>query len=152
MPIPSAGELAAAIDRGNVELARNLDETRKGLVIANAVAATAMGVDAVLPFNNRLYDVPPVPWPDGIVLQKIRNESERLKGRMGEPEVPDRVYALLERSVDVMGGLIRPRGRFRRFAWRLGLRRNPFRNCSEKEVGELLDFFWVCRMKSNVLN
>jgi hypothetical protein len=112
----------------------------------------------VLPWADREYLVPPVPWTQAAELYRVQLRLARLQQewvkRMGGPDPDptavdlaeeedtlDRQAELIERAIELVGGLIRPRGPLRRLVWRLGWRPNPFRTATVEEVRQLLDFF-----------
>lgn len=101
----------------------------------NAEAATGIDRPVVFAFQGKPYVLRPIPWEDGVALHELQMRFLRPEGAADYRDA-------CREAVALMGRLARCRG------WRGWLRRvlpNPFRHASEKEVGEVLDFFWLCR-------
>lgn len=101
-------------------------------------------------FRARAYDVLPVGYVDGLVLDQLAGRLRKSRDLASQPDQLAELRAVMDEAVVVFARLVRPRGRLRRIAWRVGLRANPFLAASEADVGALLGFFWLCRMKSSV--
>jgi len=109
------------------------------------------GADKVeVPFHGRMYELTPVSFEDGMRLSDVRATIEELEDAEPTRENARRYLDACRLVVRLAPRYMLPRGRLRRALWRLRLRRNPFRQASEREVGELLGFFLGCRMMSRV--
>lgn len=109
------------------------------------------GADVLeMTYKGTLYELGHVSFEDGLELTRAREALEQLEEAVTEANV--RAYALAaQRVVDMAPKYLFPvHGRFRRLRWRLRLRRNPFRDATDAEVGLLLGFFLRCRMRSRV--
>ncbi|HYC31120.1 MAG TPA: hypothetical protein VEB59_02470 [Gemmatimonadales bacterium] len=114
----------------------------------NLALALSLGEAEVLQFRNRVFRVPPVPYPSGLRLQAILRRLERLKGLPEDEAMLTELLGLLHEAVQLFHSLVRPATLWDRLFWRL--RANPFLHATETEVGELLGFFSVCRTSSSV--
>ena len=102
-----------------------------------------------VPALGRMCEILPVSVPDAIRVQGIMDRIEELRGVEQEPgrraEAREQYADLLTDAVDLIPGLVRPMGRWRRTWWlrrRLG---NPFRRATEVEVIDLLLAFCMRR-------
>lgn len=104
-------------------------------------------------FGSRQYRIPPVPYLAGErVLElhiKILADAKQV-ALTGDAKAMRAFYVKHGRMAKLLWKHIQPLGKVQRFFWRLGLARNPFRQASEKELTEVVDFFLQGRMKSSV--
>jgi hypothetical protein len=83
------------------------------------------------------------------VKEKARNAQRESGGQVElNPADLREMLDVLEDTIALFRDLVVPRGWFERLLW--PLLKNPFENATEQEIGELLGFFFVCRMKSGV--
>jgi hypothetical protein len=100
-------------------------------------------------FRGVAYEIVPVSFEDGIRLSEVRaalaeaEDEERLT-----PEVARDARNALRFVASLAPKYLRPLRLPARLLWALRLRRNPYRRATEVEVGQLLGFFWGCRMTS----
>lgn len=88
-----------------------------------------------------MFSVPPVPYRAGVRLTELRSAIEASEDDFETARLFDEAAALFKT-------LVVPESRIRRWLWRWWP--NPFRYCSDTEVGHLLGFFSACRTKSRV--
>ncbi len=105
-----------------------------------------------LAYRGTLFELGHVSFEDGIVCVQAKAVLERTDE---SEEITSESVALYRAAcraiVELAPRYLRPvHGRLRRLRWRLRLRRNPFRNATDAEVGQLLGFFLACRMRSRV--
>lgn len=131
-------------------------------VPANLDIIRALSGNEQLYFRGRRFKVRPVGFTEGARLSVLEaryaNESlkekeqrgKRLAGEIVPVTVEDikEKLDILEDTIALFRDLVRPIGLIERLLWRW--LKNPFENATEKELGELLGFFFVCRMKSGV--
>lgn len=100
-------------------------------------------------FRGVAYELLPVSFDDGLRLVEARaaidvaSHDDRLT-----PEVARDARRALRFVVTLAPRYIRPIRWYRRLAWALRLRRNPYRRATEAEVGQLLGFFLGARTMS----
>lgn len=109
--------------------------------LKNARAVDGLTLPDHLEFMGRLYAVPPVPYRAGVRLTELRSAIEASEDDFETARLFDEAAALFKT-------LVVPESRIRRWLWRWWP--NPFRYCSDTEVGHLLGFFSACRTKSRV--
>ncbi|HSB55146.1 MAG TPA: hypothetical protein VLD58_12350 [Gemmatimonadales bacterium] len=106
-------------------------------------------------YRGRSYDVPPVPYREGLVLMALGDELRRLAPDpdvMPSGDVLEQVLVLLSNLLDTMGRCVRPPW-WRRLAARLRLPLAPWRpfdDAEGNEVAALLAFFANRRTRSGV--
>ena len=105
----------------------------------------------VVPFDGRGYVLGYVSFEDGIRLVQAQASVDGLGDTDPTPEAVEAYLAAMRVIVDMAPRYLQPIERVRRFFWRLGLVRNPFRRATDAEVGQLLGFFLACRMRSRGL-
>lgn len=155
----TAEELALTQQELRGELRPPVSEAR------NVAVAAETNADTMLVFRRVTYVVPPLPYNLGVQLQEIEVEIRRLaewaeQMPMDKWTPVDREQYMLhlvvcyERAIDLFWKVAYPLMPWRRLFYRKTLFRrpakNPFLQCSHKEIGELLGFFFECRMKSRV--
>lgn len=102
-----------------------------------------------LHFGSRTFRIPPVPFPAGVRLQHVQQRLGKIKGSdEADADVMRDLLGVLEEAVDVFWSLIEPVSLWDRLVWRW--RANPFLECTENEIGELLGLFCACRMRSRI--
>lgn len=119
----------------------------------NVEQVLAIGAVRYITFHDRTFRIPPVPFRLGQRVLQVyvqSNEHARAVALSGKKEYTDKFYQDLELLAKLMWQHIRPVGKIRRFFWRIGLMRNPFRKASEGEMRAICDFFLQDRMKSSV--
>ncbi len=104
----------------------------------------------ILPYRGRGYVVGHVSFEDGIRLTLARSAVEALDEAAPTPENTEAYLLAMRLIVRLAPRYLVPIETVRRFFWRLGLRRNPFKDATEREVGQLLGFFLVSRTRSRV--
>lgn len=94
-----------------------------------------------IPFRARMWTAH-VDWQDGARLVDIHQRAEKGVGGV----------ELFRELSAIAGRVLRryPESRWQRFLRVSGLRRNPVRGATERELGELLGFFLMCRTNSSV--
>jgi len=132
---------------GNGKMAATVK--KPGPQVKNTQYVLDLGNLKYFTFRGRAYGVPPVPYKEGLELATLQSQVETFVGQMSQETIPD--YLKLLRTIHarlwdlcVVTGPIQRKLR----AW--GLLRNPFRKCTEAELGELLGFFLTRRMTSGV--
>lgn len=125
----------------------------------NVAIAASPDADSYFRFRGVLYKAPPLSYEVGIQLQEIHMQIENLskleKSLVDLDALPHeekiRHLQLLqhcyERAAEFFQRACFPVSFWRR---RKHKRKNPFTTCTSQEVGELLGFFSMCRMKSRV--
>lgn len=111
-------------------------------------AARSVHEGRALQYNGRLYAVPPVPFAAGLELQGLVVELNALQSEDWTEGVAVRLMEFCQSATRLFRRLVRPVGWYQRLVWRA--RRNPFRDASEGEIGQLLGFFFSCRTTSTV--
>ena len=114
-------------------------------------ALQLVGADRIhIPYRGIEYELRYVSFEDGMRLAEARAAID-----FGEDAemTPERVAAYLKAMrliVSMAPRYLLPVTFVRRLLWRLRLRRNPFRNATDTEVGHILGFFLACRTRSRV--
>jgi len=111
----------------------------------NLDAVLDLGNTCYFLFRGRAYGVPPLPWRAGELLLDAKLEAMSI-GRLVDREELPRYYASLRQLSRILWRHTRCVGRVRRLAHRLGIMRNPYRNASDQQLVELVDFFLGRRM------
>lgn len=120
-------------------LSETMPSARAPRVVNTRFALNPDGDDTLL-WNDREYQVPPIPWEAGAELLEIQSGLAQLAQK---PDAPMREYRILmRRAVGLLPRLIR-----RPLRW---IRPNPFRRASGQQIGELIGFFYACQMKPPV--
>lgn len=109
-------------------------------MVSNAEELGAIDEPRYLRWRGRRYRVDPIPVKPGARLLEIQMSILRA-GAGIEPRKGKLIDAYLD-AIELMGELIKPTGWRRAFSWILP---NPFLKASEKEIGQVLDFLWICR-------
>lgn len=119
----------------------------------NVEAVLSLGDVRYITYRNRTYQIPPVPFKLGQrVLDTHTKVLEHAKNvvRTGKKEPMDAFYQQMTLLTQLLWLHVRPIGKIKRFFWRFGLLRNPFRSASEAEIKAIADFFLQGRMMSSV--
>jgi hypothetical protein len=115
----------------------------------NVEYALALKGVAELRFRNRVFHVPPIPYPAGVRLVAIRRRLEaNAKEDDASAATTRALLRILEDAADLAFELIRPVTLLDRLTWRF--RANPFLDSSEEEIGQLIGLFWACRTSATV--
>lgn len=133
------------IDRAQREFrARlNLDE-RKRPEVKNRAALVYLTDPLRVPFQGRLYELPPVGFRDGDRIMALREV-------LGDPDAePKARREANEAAIRLIRRLVTPDRGLYRIRWKLRLVRNPFRRATDVEIGEMLGFLAACRMRSSI--
>lgn len=111
-----------------------------------------LGDTVYLTFRGHAYGVPPVPWHVGQRLIALRYDAVAAMGEKGilTPSAVPGYFRAVQQIADVCWRHCRPVARWQRWAKRLGLAKNPFRDGTEADVVALADFFAVRRMSATV--
>ena len=111
----------------------------------------AFAESAPIQYRGRYYDVAPVSFEDGLRLVEARAAVLALEEAVGPTAESSAAYlSSMRLIVNVAPRYLVPVARVRRLFWRLRIRRNPFRNATDSEVGQLLGFFLTSRTMSRV--
>ncbi len=103
-----------------------------------------------VPYRGRGYELGHVSFEDGLRLVAAQASIEALEKEEPTPE-NQASYLLAMRAIVAMAPrYLVPMTPVRRFFWRLGIRRNPFRTATDAEVGQFLGFFLASRTRSRV--
>jgi hypothetical protein len=119
----------------------------------NVKPVLSLGDVRYISFGRRTYAIPPVPFKLG---QRVLNTQvtvlahAKQVAKTGDKEPTLAYYRELSRLAGLLWLHVRPVGMIRRWCWRLGLMRNPFRLASEAEMRAITDFFLKGRMTSSV--
>lgn len=126
----------------------------------NVAVAADTGSAVYFTFRNALYKAEPLSYRLGIQIQEINIEVQRLNTFEATTPVTSMtddqrivhmrsLLAAYESAEDLFWKASLPVNWFSRRGYR---KNNPFKKAglSSGEVGELLGFFWECRMKSRV--
>lgn len=118
----------------------------------NVEAVLALGSTRYFTFHNRVYAIPPVPFQLGQRVLTLYMETTELAQSAAQGNKHDALlyFARLKMLVKVMWPHIRMVPRWKRIMKFFGLYRNPFRNASDLEVLDVVNFFLQGRMKSSV--
>lgn len=120
---------------------------RKAPRVRNLNAIHALVETRSLVIGRRFYRVPPIGYRAGATLDALRFELERLSDDdVPEAERSALLTAGLDRAVEIIKPLLIPTSGADRWLWRLfRVRRNPLRDATEREIGQVLAFLAVCR-------
>lgn len=149
-------------DQAQVDLRRELRAPTTE--VRNVAIAAETHADSYFSYRGVMYKAPPLSYKLGVQLQEIQlaigklvQEEEALTARIAaapsEKDDEDRIQMLTgllacyERAVGLFWQACFPLAWWKR---RRHTRTNPFTECTSKEIGELLGFFFMCRMKSRV--
>ena len=111
--------------------------------VFNTDAVVGLDGVRVLEYRGRRYVVPPVPFLEGMRLQRIIRDFDRM---YNDPDADDATGLALMRDAVALFAILVRRPWYARFL------PNPFRRASDAEVGQLLHFFFMCRMSTGVRN
>lgn len=126
--------------------------------VRNVAIAAETTADSYFDFRGVTYKVPAISYAIGVQLQEIHLEIERLSELEQQHgtttltkeqaiEQMEKLMICYERAARFFHAAAFPLSFWRRWSYK---RHNPFVTCTAKEVGELLAFFSMCRMKSRV--
>lgn len=99
------------------------------------------------------YAIPPVSFRAGQRVLSLYSDALELAqeaAQYGKKETQIKYFAKLGALARVLWQHIRPVKSSHKLLWRMGLMRNPFMQCSEQELREIISFFLQGRMKSSV--
>jgi len=132
-----------------VVLRKEVEQNRTKTVQRNTALASDMEAEAVLRFNGSRYLVPPVPYKLGNVLQDMMLRLQEY-GATASPDMEDEddMDRMVQDGIALFPRLCYPESLIRRLL--RPFLPNPFSNISVAEFGDLLGFFWGCRMRSSV--
>jgi hypothetical protein len=150
-------DTAQAIFRGEVQQALGYDKERP--LPKNLSAVDRLTGQELLVFRGRKYIVRHVGFAEGARLsvlesryanRMLKDNQIRARRMAGEvmPLTVKETLDILEDTVTLFRDLVKPKSLPYRLLW--PFLSNPFDEASEKEVGELLGFFFICRMRSTV--
>ena len=120
----------------------------------NAEEASAIDEPTLFAYRGLAFYAKPVSYPMGLRLNALLLRLEQARPRLADGDSPEATLAEVSRSMaeaeSAYGEAVRLYARlaYRARGWRRWLRAvlpNPFRQATEAEIGELLDFFWKCR-------
>jgi hypothetical protein len=146
-----AARVLELVNEGEAERVGN------GSPLLNVRAALALMNTDTLPFRRRVFRVKPVGPEAGLDLYDIQQRIAHLKDQKWTPQSSSAehrdVLALMLRAIALCNTLVAPFTLFDRLTWRWQLtHRPPFGpDTTEGELGDLIAFFSLCRMKSNVV-
>ena len=112
----------------------------------------ALGDVVRITHRGRLYELGHVSFEDGLRLTEASAAIESIKDATAAATV-ENLATYLRAGLTVVGmapRYLRPVTLVGRLLWPFRLRRNPFRNSTDAEVGQLLGFFLASRMRSRV--
>lgn len=151
---------AVEIERSQAQLRLVVASAAEPPDVVNLGAVERAQADGVFQYRGILYRVPPISYLDGAALQQSGNTIGKLASKLEQSDNPAddddskaelaRLLAAFESVLDIMWRLVQPVGWFRRIAWRIIWRGNPFAGATVSEVGELLGFFYTRRTTSTV--
>jgi hypothetical protein len=153
-------DTAQAIFRTEAETVLGLDKPQPAP--ANVDLLNALAGDEILHYRGRRFRVLPVGFLEGAKLselearyanQALKDKARRERRDAGEVVEVDvasikEMLDVLEDTIALFWRLVKPISLIERLLWRW--LKNPFENATEKELGVMLGFFFVCRMKSGV--
>lgn len=125
----------------------------------NVAIAAEINADSYFMFGRTRYKVPPLGYKLGVQLQELQLTIENLAQTEQEEAARQALteqdklahLALLsrcyEQAVNIFWQACHPAVWYKRWGHQ---RTNPFLGCTSQEIGELLGFFFMCRMKSRV--
>lgn len=104
-------------------------------------------------FRGRPFGVPAIPHKAGLDLADLQAQAQEFVGKIKTRDDLRAYRKLVEQIPSKLWRLVGrpPGGWVPRLLHRLHLLPNPFRQATEAELGELLDFFLKRRMTSSVL-
>jgi len=115
--------------------------------VSNVASVLDLETSSLFEFHGRLYVVKPLSWKDGLVLQKLWHRLEALRRAPNDLTAVQELYDLMQAFVGMVKSLVKPKSWATRLIWRW---HNPFEQCTEQELGEIMGFFSACRMKSSI--
>lgn len=136
-------------------------DLRKQFLAGSVVSTLNMSAIAALAGNRKFeypkgsgkwYHIPKIPYSDGVVISNLYTRIlEIAETRKTAPSMSSAVYErILKELLDVAWKLSVPKAKLLRLRKFLGSVRNPFYEMSEGDTGELIGFFLMLRMTSNV--
>lgn len=116
--------------------------------LANARTADLLaGGYQLMEWGGRQYRVHPVPYRLGVRLRALLQETMELDDeQVGASRSGEVVSRICGEAIPLFRRCVLPHHWLRRLLW--PLTPNPFSDASEREVGQLLAFFSMCRMTS----
>ncbi len=104
-------------------------------------------------FRGRPFGVPAIPHKAGLELADLQAQAQEFVGKIKTRGDLHAYRQLVEKLPKKLWRLVDhpPGGWFARLLHKLRLLPNPFKQATEAELGELLDFFLKRRMTSSVL-
>lgn len=112
-----------------------------------------LGSTVYFSFRGRQYGVPPLPWRLGermLVARTVAKEAAEAWVEDSNRSTLASYYESLEDVQTLLWEAIRPCGRIHRLMKRFHVARNPFRDVTERELVDLLDFVLGLRMRSEI--
>jgi hypothetical protein len=116
--------------------------------LKNVGTVLALEASGRFAYRGKSYVVPPVPYTQGLQLHQIFLRLQALGSKQENEAALQELFSLMSAAVMLFKGLVRPTSWWQRLTWRW---QQPFADVTEKEVGELMGFFFVCRMKSSIV-
>lgn len=104
--------------------------------VVNGIEAATIGDAAGFWYRGRRFVLPPIPYSDGLRLHEMTL-------RIAQASDMESIEDTMREAVEAFARLASPASVVRFVPRRL--RPNPFRKASEREIGQLLDFFWMRR-------
>jgi len=111
--------------------------------IRNADAVLALDEFRAIEIGNRAYRVPPIPYDDGVALDRISIRLAKISNTTSDASL-DQLDAVIADTRKIARRLLIPLG-VRRRLWQLGIRPDPLKGCTDKEIGAVLSFLHRCR-------
>lgn len=127
--------------------------------VRNTAVAADINAPSLVTFRGTAYKVEALPYRLGLQFHEIHLEIDRLAKLEEKAEATgtispeaqathlEQLLACYERAVVLFWEAAIPLAWWKRRRYR---KVNPFLDCSQQELGELLGFFFMCRMKSSV--
>lgn len=124
-----------------------IDDRTQSVQLLNNDVAAALTSPPDLEFRGSIYRTRLASFREGTELQELSQKIVEIVNGEQNDNALRQLLPILERVVELIYAMCRPRGLFARLSYRV---HNPFRDASRQELWELLDFFSQCRTISSV--
>jgi hypothetical protein len=131
-------------------LFKKVDEKRPPLEIVNVETFRRMLAGSTFSYQGERYRVPRLPFEAGVELKKLELEVQRMNRYVASGMMMEEYRLIARRLAAIMWTVVWPTSRWAIVRKRLGMMRNPFRQATDFELGQVLSFCLAHRMTSTI--
>jgi hypothetical protein len=139
------------LDKTQSELRKEFASAFKPPKVINTHNTLMLGIDQRFLFAGKTFVIQPVSFRLGAQCQALMLQINEVKDLLEESRDANAAYVeLCEQAADALWSGVIPLNPTLYFKKKFRIGKNPFRDMTDAEVAQLLDFFSRCRMLSRI--